>query len=160
MKKLYPSLLLITIAVVFLFSFSAADEKPWFDMEHCGFCKILTEYEGLLDNMTWDHYEISNGIVTISTVSEDYREAFDEVGTRMKEVGDKVLRGEEVPLCGMCSAMGQFFSQGVKYEQVKTKNGDFSIMTSDKPEVVEEMKKWTRRTNEEMEKFLAAKKQE
>ncbi|MBN1213758.1 MAG: hypothetical protein JXA92_14385 [candidate division Zixibacteria bacterium] len=160
MKKLYLSLLLIATAVVFLFSFTTADEKPWFDMEHCGFCKILTEYEGLLDNMTWEHYEISNGIVSISAVKDDYREAFDEVGIRMKEVGERVMKGEEVPLCGMCTAMGHFFARGVKYEQVKTKNGDFTIMTSDNPEVVEEMKKWARRTNEEMEKFLAAKKKE
>ena len=141
MRKLYPSLLLIAITVVFLFSLSTADEKPWLDMEHCSFCKILYEYEGLMDNLTWEHYEISNGFVTIPTVNDDYKEAFDEVGVRMQEVNDKIMQGEEVPLCGMCTAMGQLFRQGVAFEQVRTKTGDFSIMTSDDPEVVEELKK-------------------
>jgi len=33
-------------------------------------------------------------------------------------------------------------------------------MTSDDPKIVEELKKWVRRTDEEMEKYLAAQKQE
>jgi hypothetical protein len=157
MKKPFSHLFLIMLVAVLLFSFSNADEKPWFDMEHCSFCKILTEYDGLLDNMTWEHYPISNGVVTISTVNDAYREAYDEVGTRMQAVGQKVMQGEELPLCQMCATFGTFFSRGAKYEKVATKKGDFSLMTSDDPELVKEMHEWARHTNEEMAKFTASK---
>jgi len=155
MKQIYQSLFIIIFMLIFSSSLSLAQENPWFDMINCSFCKNLTIHEGLLDNTTWEHYEITNGIVSITTVNDNFKAAYEDVGMKMQEVADLFQKGEILPLCNMCMAIGELIQLGIKSETVKTKHGDFTIMTSDKPEIIEKLKNWARRTNEEMEKMSA-----
>lgn len=153
MNKNYAFIIIAAVLFTLSGTLSHADEEPWFDLANCSFCKNLTVPEGLMDNTTWEHYEISNGIVSLTTVNDNYREAYEEVGKKMQEVADRFQKGEVLPLCNMCTALSELMKLGFEYETVKTRHGDITIMTSDNPEIIEKLKNWARRTNEEMEKF-------
>lgn len=131
------------------------EEKPWFDMEKCGFCKHLMEDPEMLNHCTWEHHNIGNGIVTVSTVEKEYLPAYRTAMVKMQEVGKKMEQGEMVPMCGMCTAMGGLMQKGVKWEYVETQHGDIMIMTSDDPELVAELHAFSDKTNLELDKMMA-----
>ena len=60
------NVLTVCLAAVLMLAASGmaqeAEEKPWFDMEKCGFCKHLLEDPEMLDHCTWEHHNIGNGI--------------------------------------------------------------------------------------------------
>jgi hypothetical protein len=122
----------------------------WFDMEKCAMCKVLTTHEGLMENMTWEHHNLKNGIVTISTVKDSHMEAFRKANAEMNAVGEKIMKGEQLPMCGMCNALGGLMMKGIDMEYVETTHGDIWLMTSDKPEIVKEIHSWADRTKKEM----------
>jgi len=148
----------ICFAVVLLLSAAggAADvgEKPWFDLENCGFCKHLLEDPELLDHCTWEHHNIANGMVSVTTVEKDYLPSYRAAMVKMEEVGKKMEEGEMVPMCGMCTAMGALMMKGVKWEYLKTQHGDVMIMTSDSPEVVADLHAFTDKTTTELAKMM------
>ncbi|MDH4157282.1 MAG: hypothetical protein OEW00_08405 [candidate division Zixibacteria bacterium] len=134
----------------------AGDEAPWFDMENCEMCSPLMNDPELLPNVAWEHYNIANGIVTVTTVMDEHRASWDKVVAKMDAVAKKMEAGEPVKLCGMCMAMDDLYKRGAKWEQVETRYGSVSLMTSDKPEMVAEIQAWAKRTNDEMAKMEAA----
>jgi hypothetical protein len=144
------------MALVFAVAVGAGDEAPWFDMENCAFCRHLTEPPEMLQSLGWEHHNISNGIVSISTIPEKYAEAYDKAMGMMKETGEKAAQGAEMHTCGMCGAMGALMAKGAKYETVKTDNGYVALMTSDDPEIVTEIQAWGKKTNEELAKMEAS----
>jgi hypothetical protein len=130
----------------------AGDQAPWFDMENCEMCSPLLEDPELLANVTWEHHNIANGIITVTTVMDDYRASWDKVVAKMNAVGKKLEAGQPVKLCGMCMAMGELYKKGARWEQVETRYGNVALITSDKPELVAEIQAWAKRTNDEMAK--------
>lgn len=155
MSKTVKSILLV-FGIIFLASFMAiAQDAGWFDMENCDMCRPLTEDPELLDNLTWEIYEISNGIVMLTTVNEGFEKSYEKVNTEMNKVVDRIMKGEKVQLCNSCQFMNQIYMRAPKVETIKTQNGDISIMTSDNPELVADLKTWARRSNEEMAKLEA-----
>ena len=71
------------------------------------------------------------------------------------------MAGEEVPLCGSCTALGSIFTKGLMSETVETKNGDVSLFTSDNAEIVAEVQAWAAHNHDEMmkmEKMMEAEK--
>ena len=134
-----------------------ADEPagtPWFDMENCTMCKPLAEKPELMHHMTWEHYKVSNGIVSVTTVDSEYMDKFRECNQTMGAVAAKLRAGEKLPLCNMCMAYGELVHKGAKLEQVETRRGMLSLMTSDNPELVAEIHAWADRTNQEMAKMM------
>jgi hypothetical protein len=132
------------------------EEKPWFDMEKCGFCKHLLEDPEMLDHCTWEHHNLEDGMMSVSTVEKEYLPSYREAMAKMQEVGEKMEQGEMVPMCGMCTAMGELMQKGAEWEYVQTEHGDIMIMTSDDPEVIAELHAFSDKTNAELEKMMAA----
>ncbi len=137
-------------------------ESAWFDMQGCAFCKNLVKDPALMKNMTWEHYDISNGVVTITTVKPEARKSYIEARTAMMEIGKKLETGQltmdKVPMCGHCQAYGKLMMMGAKMEWVEGSQADVTMMTSDKPEVVKEIKAFAQKNRDEMAKMEQAEK--
>jgi len=135
-----------------------AGDAPWFDMENCEMCKPLSEEPGLMSNMTWEQHNISNGIVSVTTVKDEYMAAFRKAQTRMEAVTKRLQKGEQLPLCGGCTAVGQVMMKGARSESVNTNHGEVWILTAADPQIVTEIQAWAVRNQEETKK-LAPKKE-
>jgi len=61
-------------------------------------------------------------------------------------------------LCGSCQAYGKLMMSGAKIESVKGSVADVTIMTSDKPELVAEIKAFAQKNRDEMVKMEKAEK--
>ncbi|MBU1320606.1 MAG: hypothetical protein KKG33_06615 [candidate division Zixibacteria bacterium] len=156
MKNLHLSAL-VALGLALLFAAAGvAEDAPWMDMQKCDMCRPLMEQPGLLEHTTWEHHNISNGVISITTVDPAFMPQYEMARAKMGEVGKKFETGEKVELCQMCTAMGTCFAKGLKAEMVQTKHGDVHMMTSDDPAVVAEIQAWAKRTNDEMAKFEAA----
>ncbi len=136
----------LTVAVA---SVGAGDE-PWIDMSSCEMCKPLTAHKGLMDNMTTERHNIENGVVTVCTVREPYMKAYKKAITKMEAVGARLEKGEEVHLCKMCSSLNSIFTQGLKFQMIPTEHGSVTLMTSNDPDVVDEVQQWATRTTKEL----------
>ncbi|MDH3217744.1 MAG: hypothetical protein OEN01_15960 [Candidatus Krumholzibacteria bacterium] len=132
-------------------------EKAWFDMDNCAMCKNMTSNAELMENMTWENHNISNGIVAVTNVHEKYLDAYRAAHEGMTQTGAKLKKGEMLELCGSCMAIGACMMKGPKQEYVKTSTGDIWIVTSDKPELVAELQSWSKRNTAEMAKMKAKK---
>lgn len=137
-------------------------ETAWFDMQGCAFCKNLVKDPALMKNMTWEHHDISNGVVAITTVKPEFRKSYVEARTAMMEVGKKLETGQlamdKVPMCGHCQAYGKLYMMGAKMESIEGSQADVTIMTSDKPEMVKEIKAFAQKNRDEMAKMEKAEK--
>jgi hypothetical protein len=160
MKKKAGLILTVILGIMLIAgSALAEEEKPWFDLENCAFCKNLSAEEGLLDNFPkWEHYNIHNGMLTLSVVEKEYIPAFKNAIANMNKVVKQLEAGENVHLCGMCESFGSLMMAGVKIEEIESENIFVSMMTSDNPEVVEQIHQHTDRTNDEYAKWLEAEK--
>ncbi len=139
-------------------------EAMWFDLENCAFCKHLSKDPQLMNNMKWEHHDISNGAVTITVVKPEFKKAYLEAQTAMMDVGKKMQTGElkmaDVKMCGHCQTYGKLMQMGAKMEHVQSELAEIVIMTSDNPEVVKEIKGFAQRNRDEMAKMEQAEKAE
>jgi len=139
-----------------------AAESPWFDMPNCDFCKNLLKDDKLMDNMIWEHHEIHNGFVTITTVKPDFKESYQTAMGAMMHLGNEMETGkvkpEEVKMCNFCQNYGMLMEAGAKFEYIMGDGSDVTIISSDDPEVVEKIKKFGNRTNMELAKAMKAEK--
>ncbi len=79
MKKLLMLTLAITLCIGLGISMTQAGdaaEAKWFDLENCAMCTGMMAEKGLMENMTWEQHNISNGILSVATVTPEYKEAF------------------------------------------------------------------------------------
>lgn len=152
MKKTLK-LAMIPVLLLLLASPAFAGGEQWFDMENCAMCKPLTEEPGLLDHVVWEQHNISHGIVSVTTVEQDYLEAYRRAHSKMGGVVASLQKGEKVDLCGMCTALSAAMMKGAQQESVETTYGDVMLLTSDKPDVVADLQKWAARNKEEMKKM-------
>ncbi|MFH1700801.1 MAG: hypothetical protein ABIE07_09470 [Candidatus Zixiibacteriota bacterium] len=151
------SKIFLSMAVIIGLSYSViiADDKPWFDMDNCDMCKSLNKYDGLKENMTWEQYPISNGIMTVSTVKPSFLKAYRKAQMDMDMVEKKLQSGQKVGLCNMCNDLGSIFEKGVDTQRVNTQHGSIWLLTSDNTELVSRLQSWGEKTNLEMEKMMA-----
>lgn len=160
MTKFKPYLLIAMIFILAASTWAVAGEGEWFDMANCGFCQALLEPPEMLQHATWEHYNISNGIVSVSTVDKKYIKDWRAAEAKMEELGKKMEKGEQVPMCNACMAMGKLMAMGAKWESVKTTHGNVSLMTSDNPETVKEIQVWGKRSMDELAKMEKKEKKE
>ena len=139
-------------------------EAPWFDMENCAFCKHLLKDPKLLENMIWEHHDISNGLLMVTTVKPECQKSYQEAMGAMMDLGQKLEKGEvdmkDIKMCGSCQHWGMLEKTGAKFEHVQGKTADIMLMTSDKPEVVKKIQEYGQRSREELAKMEAKKKAE
>ena len=153
MKAIRIGLLLAMVVAVA--AFVVAEDKPWFDLENCSMCKGMIAQEGLMENMTWDHYLTKNGMMSVTTIADGYREKYDASHKTIMETVVKMKAGEEMYLCGFCTRHGELAQAGVNKEHFSTKAGDVSLMTSSDKKIVEEIHAFAQKTIDELAKMAA-----
>jgi hypothetical protein len=156
MRGLHKIAMLLIAGILVISGLALAGDAPWFDMEHCSFCKNLLEDPELLHHMTWEQYSISNGIISITTVDEDYADSFEKANAKMAQAGEEMKQGKQMPMCNSCMTMGKIMMKGPKWEQVPTKHGEIWLMTSDDPAVVKEIQQWAKKNMAELAKMEAS----
>ena len=144
--------LALVVGVSVAGDYSKTTELGWFDMENCAMCENMPME--LYPSMTWEQYPISNGVVSVTTVTEEALPAYRKAHVDMMAFGEKLMAGEPMTLCGSCEAFGACMMKGASYEYVETNNGDLMIVTAGDEEVVAELKKWATKNKEEMAKMM------
>jgi len=153
MKKL----LMLTLAITLFIGSGMvqADEAKWFDMENCAMCSGMMAEKGLMEHMNWEQHNISNGVISVATVTPEFMEAFGRSCAARDAQGAKLMAGEKMDLCGSCSSLASLFPKGLQHEKVDTKDGNITLFTSDNPEIVKELHAWADKNAEEMKKMMA-----
>ncbi|MFQ5512182.1 MAG: hypothetical protein ACE5EO_10065 [Candidatus Krumholzibacteriia bacterium] len=150
-------LIALSLVLLFVAGVGMAGEKPWFDMENCGMCKSLGSNAELMENLSWEQHNISNGILAVTTVSPKYLESYRAAHAEMSKTAQRLAKGEMMEMCGSCMAFGMCMMKGARQEYVETSTGDVWIVTSDNPELVVDLQNWVKRNKEEMAKLKPAK---
>ena len=132
------------------------EEKAWFDLENCSMCKNFAAEEGLMENMKWETFVISDGMMSVAVIDEHYHDAMERASKKMEAVGAKLQAGEQLPLCGFCSSFGNLLMSGAKLQEFDTVAGHISLMTSDSAELVAKIHAHAERTIEEGAKLAKA----
>jgi hypothetical protein len=165
MKKVLTIVMALTLIAAM--GALAADEKAdmamagskWFDMPNCEFCKNLIEDEHLLENMTWEHHDITNGCLTITTVSPEYMDSYKKAQDAMMTVGEEMQSGKrnpmEVKMCGHCQAYGGLMMAGAKTEYVKGDAAEIVLMTADDEATIKKIKEFAEKNRVELAKWKA-----
>ena len=149
--------LALAVGVSVAGTYSKTTELSWFDMQNCGMCKSMPME--LYPSMTWEQHPISNGVVSMTTVTKEalptYRKAHANM-MAMMAADEKLKPGERMALCGSCTAFSACLTKGASYEYVETTNGDLMIVTSDNKKIVKELKTWATKNTEEMAKMMTS----
>lgn len=149
---------LTVVIVAVLVVAGAAIAGEWFDMENCSMCKNMSPE--LMKSMSWEQTDISNGIVCITTVNKGLIDEYRKAHEHMLATSKRLQAGEQLPLCGSCTALGMCLMKGPHQEYAETSTGDVWILTSDKPEVAKELQAWAKRNREEMAMMMESKSHE
>jgi len=153
MKKIVSLSLLLSVAAL-VYSFAGeTKEESWFDMKNCEMCVAMSSTPHLMENMTWEHFNVSNGMMTVTTINGDFVDAYRTSEAKMGETVEKLQAGKETKLCNACTAYGALMAQGAKYEKFDTMHGSVSMLSSDNPETIAMIQDWGNKTNSEMEKM-------
>lgn len=159
-KALCLALLFVMIAVI---GAVAEDMKAdmggpkWFDMEDCEFCKHLMDDPHLMEHMTWEWHDISNGAMSIATVEPEYRESYMKAMGAMETLAKEMETGKrnpmEVKMCGQCQAYGMLVMGGAKAEYVQSAAADVSLITSNDEAMVKKIHDYAERNRTELAKW-------
>lgn len=152
--------IIVALAVMLMSLTAVAEEKPWFDMENCAFCKNLMTDPHLMDNITWEQYHISNGILVVTTVAPEYEESFEKAMKAMEKLGNDMMEGKvtDVVTCGHCDFYGMLMASGAKFENFKTKAGYIDLIISDNPEILAKIKEYAANNDKAMAEWEEEKK--
>ena len=135
MKKISALMVCLCLAIG---SFaSAQDAEPYFDMENCGICQTMCKVDGVFEKVKCETEIIDNGMITVSMVPDDMKEAVAAAHKDMEAAIAKVMAGEKMELCGFCQGMGKLHQAGAKIEKYKTDSMEVMLVTSDDPVVVD-----------------------
>ena len=150
--KLQP---LASVWFVFMFTASLsaqnrpATEMPWFDMQHCAFCKNMVHLEDRMTELCCDTHKIDNGMIMVSFVPEDLRDDMRKAEQAMTDTVKRLEAGEQLAMCGFCQQIGRLMSKGAKMEKLVGEHGEVTLFTSDDPELVKVIHEFADRTIEE-----------
>ena len=146
----------LVIGLVLLICVSFAQDKPWFDVKNCSFCKQLTAEPGLLDHIKYEYHNIDGGFMSITMVDKEYQEAYLKAMSAMEKVGEEMkTTGKMVPMCQFCTKFGEFMMKGTKSQVIHSALGDIFMMTSPDTAVVTELQAFAARSNQELTKLSA-----
>jgi hypothetical protein len=148
-------LIVISLFALLVAGLSSAADAPWFDFANCSMCKVIGQNPEMMKSISWEQHDISNGIVCVTTVPDKYLDAYRAAHESMAEIGARLMKGEQMYLCGSCQALGKCLAENPHQEYAQTDHGDVWILTSDNPEVVAALQEWAKRSTEEMAKMTA-----
>jgi len=131
--------------------FIKTNETTWFDPENCAFCKTLTEDPSTLKNMKGELHDISNGLAMITTVKPESLASYRKAREEMDKLGQEIMDGKTgVQVCNHCESYGNLVMTGAKFDNMKTETGEVTIISSEKPELLDSIREFGRRTREAM----------
>lgn len=136
----------------------AGDEKPWFDLETCAYCKNFNLGNGnyIVDHMKGHYHTMPKGFLAIMTIEEDYKDEFAKASEAMTKVGEDVAKTGVVPqVCGHCATFGELLMAGAASQEFNSDVAMAYMMTSDNPELVTKLHAFAEKNNEEMAKWDA-----
>ncbi len=139
---------------------AVADEMGWIDMDNCECCRALTSREGLMECLNVETVPISDGIVTIYTVTPDKLADYRDAHKQMRAIVQKRLIGGDVGLCGHCQAMIGLIEMGATREYVKTSTGGVCLITCADQKVQKKIREFYQKDLEMKEKAIRAPQQE
>jgi hypothetical protein len=119
-------------------------------------CKNLLP---IIDHVQWENHVLSNGMMSVTIVEPEYADKWAGVHKEMEAVSQKLMAGEQMPMCNFCKSMGGIMMTGAANWQNVESNiagAEIMLVTSDKPEVAEMIKNHAKRTIEEFDKMMAA----
>ena len=131
------------------------EETNWFDAKNCAMCKNLGAEEGLLENMRWETHKISNGMLSVAVIPEEYEEKFARAAANMNKVAKEMQGGTTPHLCGFCTNYGMLMMSGATAEELHTDAGHISLVTASDSEVIEKIHKHADKTVAEYKKMMA-----
>ena len=150
--------LLVGLMVLLCSVATAGDDVPWFDMDKCAFCKMITAEEGLAEHMQVEYHNLSSGMMSITVVDKEYMEPYERVQKKMEKLGFELAQATEMPyMCGYCCAHGEFYMAGLQPDHIRSKVGEIVIWTSDQPEMVKKLHAFAQRSIDECAKMEAKK---
>ena len=150
--------LLVGLTALLCSMATAGDEVPWFDMEKCAFCKMITAEEGLTEHMHFEYHKLFSGMMSITVVDKEYMEPYERVQKKMDSLGFELMQATEMPyMCGHCMAYGEFLMAGVVPNHIRSTFGEVVVWTSDQPEMVKKLHTFAQRSIDECAKMEAKK---
>jgi hypothetical protein len=132
----------------------AEEEMPWFDLENCAVCSKLDAEKGLMENLQWEAHVIADGMLSITMVPAGYEEALMRAAERMEASLKELENGEPKPICGFCRSYGALVMAGAQVEEIDTRAGHVSLITSTDPAVVAAIHEHARRAIPEAKRVL------
>ena len=154
----YHKLILAILAVMLVACVVVlAQERSWFDMKNCEFCKPWSTPE-MLKNTTHEQYGIANGAMMITNFNPNFRDAYKKASAEMGVLSQRAAKGEKVYMCGSCETMGSFFMRGAQVQELMVNNGAIMLMTSSDTSLVNDIHNWVQKNIEEEKKLKAAEK--
>jgi hypothetical protein len=124
-------------------------EMPWFDMEHCAFCKNMAGMEDRMADMMCDTHKIDNGMMMVAFVPDDLKAAMRKADQAMMDTVKRLEAGEQLAMCGFCQQIGMLMSKGVKMQKLVGEHGEVTLFTTDDPELVKVVHEFADRTIKE-----------
>jgi hypothetical protein len=124
-------------------------DKPWFDLENCAFCKNMSSQPGLMENMQCDTIKIENGMLMISIIPEEFKEAMAKANKGMEATVRQLESGKQLPLCGFCECFGNLMMRGTKLEKKQGEHSEVTMLTSNDPEIVQQIHAMADRVHQE-----------
>jgi hypothetical protein len=133
----------------------AGDEGSWFDLENCAMCKHLMTDPAMMENLGWENHLTMNGMMSVTIYrTEGAKAYFADASTKMEEVGQKLMAGEQMPLCNYCQSFGKLLMTGkVTLEEFETETGQIMLVSSDDPAVVKMIHEHGQHTIDEFAKY-------
>ena len=148
MKAIVSGALAIVVFAL-VFSPAIAQDKPWFDVKNCDFCKQFGKDPELLKNMIWEYHDISNGLMIITAVKPELKASYLAAQEGMEKVAQEMAQGkQDVKMCEHCRTYGALMMTGVKFEHVPAGVGDIMLITSEKPELLAQIRDFAARCRE------------
>ncbi len=155
--KIFKVLFLVLAVALVCTAVWAGDEKPWFDLKNCAFCKTfdLGNDDYLVDHMKGEYHDLPNGFLAVMSVEDAYKDKCTKAQEAMQKVAmDMQASGQTPQMCGHCSTYGELAMVTTPVE-IKSDIAMISMMTSDKPEVVAKLHAFAQKNREEMVKWYA-----
>ncbi|MCX6836158.1 MAG: hypothetical protein NTW07_13720 [candidate division Zixibacteria bacterium] len=150
--------ILLPLAVLALTSMVIQGEEvaspKWLDPHGCYFCQPLTLTEGLMEHLTWEHHNIKNGMVTVTTYAPEWKEKYKAASADMEKRWMGYDPTKPQPLCGMCAAWMKMPMDKVAWETVEFKGGEIGITTSTDSAVVAQLHEITDKTCAAMDEMM------
>ncbi len=156
--KSFKVLFLVFAVALICTAVWAGDEKPWFDLKTCAFCKNFDLGNGdyVVDHMKGQNHTMPNGFLAIMTIEDDYKDEFAKASVGMQKVGEDLAKTGVVPqMCAHCATYGELMTAGAVSQEFNSDVAMAYMMTSDNPELVKKLHAFAVKNNEEMAKWHA-----